>query len=194
MTDHQMTDVVETVETPAQVVPEAPGAPADPQEPYEDKRLAGEAAKYRRERNEATASLTAAQEHVTELQAEVVRLMLTDKLVNTDDFDRFIGIDAVLGEDGKIDREKITAAVEELVQQRPYLAPQKLTPRTRPKPDPGVPMGGTAPGRPKSLADQFGGGAATMADLLQRDGEHARNVRAKSSRARIELHQENTGQ
>ncbi|OUE25512.1 hypothetical protein [Clavibacter michiganensis] len=194
MTDETTTEDVETVETPEQVVPEAPDAPELQHEPDEDKSLAREAAKYRRERNEATASLTAAREHVTELQAEVVRLMLQGQLVNTADFDTFIGISAVLGEDGKIDPEKVTAAVAELVQERPYLAPQKLMPRTRPKPDPGVPMDGTAPARPKSLADQFGGGAATMADLLQRDGEHARNVRAKSSRARIELHQENSGQ
>jgi hypothetical protein len=169
--------------------PASPETPTDAPTDDEGKNPNAEAAKYRRQLRETQTANETLSGHVTELQAEVVRLMLTDRMNNTIDFDKFIGIANVLGDDGKIDPEKLETSVTELLTERPYLAPAKIMPRMRPKVAEGQKTASAPSQTAKSIADKFGSSDAKWTDLLNRQGEHVENTRAGTKRVQSELNQ-----
>lgn len=153
--------------------PEQGSAEEQPGEAAEDgKNPNREAAKYRRQLRDAESKLETQQADVRELQAEVIRLNLTGTLTNTADFDQFIGIEKVLGDDGKIDKSKLDAEVAAMLSERPYLKPQGPRIATRPTPARGKVSGPEqVPEKLSAAQKYFGASAANWHQVL--DGRSA---------------------
>jgi hypothetical protein len=190
-----MTDVSGPVEA---VEPTEPAEPTsepeiDPQAAHEPETPAAEdfekiaaanareAKKFRERATTAEKSLEAAQEHIGELQRAVISQMLEGKLQDPTDFDALVGLDAVLGEDGKIDRAKFDEAVSGLLEAKPHLGVAKKTVAMQPRLPKGTPVAAGAPVQHDALSAVFGDagrGTATWKDALERRGDTGSRLKA----------------
>lgn len=151
---------------------EEPEQPEAEEEPAggSDTKLAAEAARYRRRMRNAETERDGLKQHVRELQGEVIKQLVTGRLTNPDDFDLFVGLDNVLGADGRLDLAKLDDALEELLTDRPYLHQATPAPKQRPKIPRGVTSGSSSPtGQSSSLERAFGDTTATWADVTTRN-------------------------
>lgn len=148
-----------------------------------------EAAKYRIQAREAQAEAESLRSQVAELQAAVVRLMVTDRLVNPDDFGQFVDLDRVRGEDGRIDHGKLASEVEQLLQERPYLAVKHPLPGGRPRmPKTRPALGGRAGEAGKdALGEAFGDSDASWGELLHKQGGLTGAAKPKQGVHRLRL-------
>lgn len=152
-----------------------------------------EAAKYRKQLRATEAERDGARELVGELQRAYIELLVEPRLQKADDFGRHVDMASLIANDGKLDRAKIHAALDELLRERPYLAAKpKLRPAGVPQIRKGVPVppaGGDA--KPKSLAEKFGGrDDVKWNDVLHRDGEHAPARGSGSRKVESDVHKE----
>ncbi|UYM04214.1 hypothetical protein [Solicola gregarius] len=117
MTTDTSTETTEATETPQ----DPPESDEQTAEETEGRRGNPEAARYRVERNEARAERDALLERISALQAaEVGRLAAgPGKLHDGSDLPFS---ETLLDDDGNVDREKVDAAVAELVEAKPHLA------------------------------------------------------------------------
>lgn len=65
--------------------------------------------------------LTAARELIVELRRELLHLRLTPVLLHLEDFERFIGLENVIDQRGRISWKQVDARVQGLLIQRPEL-------------------------------------------------------------------------
>ncbi|MDQ1217183.1 hypothetical protein [Microbacterium arborescens] len=151
----------------------------------ENAKPSSEAAKYRTRLRAAEAQLAEAQSHIAELQGEVIRGLLTGVLTDPADFDQ-IGVAAVLGEDGRIDKAKVEDAVSQLLESKPHYAPQKARPAMRPQPRQGVPQPTAAAEKPSKLEQAFPGGQTRWSDVMHK-GERAESTETANKRVRLEV-------
>lgn len=197
MSTDTTTPTTETNEPDGIATPEAPAAPAEkpqdaPQEPQEpeekpsDDKPSSEAAKYRTRLRATEAERDELRAHVTELQGEVIRQLLVGKLADPRDFDQ-VGVAAVLGEDGRIDREKLDAAVTQLLEEKPHYAPAKVRPRTRPQPRDGVPAGQARAQSETKLQRAFPSTKRTRWSDVVGKGERGDATAAREDRVRLEV-------
>ncbi|MGV2385157.1 MAG UNVERIFIED_CONTAM: hypothetical protein LOD86_07805 [Thermobifida fusca] len=154
----------ESPETPensapaTEVAPEAPEASesvSDAPEVAEDAagkgRAAREAARYRTQLRETEAKLSATAAKLEAVQLELARdLAVKAGLVSGDEFD--LPVSEFTTEDGLVDAERVTAAVQELIKAKPYLSAHAALPRTLPVPGHG--------------GDRDVGGGATWSQFL----------------------------
>jgi hypothetical protein len=153
----------EAAQHASDLTPVSDDAPAPVDEIADDdaKNPNREAAKYRRQLREAETTNATQLSDIRELQSEVVRLNLVSQLKNTEDFTQFIGIDKVLGDDGRIDRSKLDSEMATLLTERPYLRVEgPKPPRTRPQMPKGTPVAPTAPQRDNRPASEKHFGAS----------------------------------
>lgn len=167
--------------------PESTPTPPEAAEPaQEPDGRSTEAAKYRTRLRAAEAELADAHAHIAELQGEVIRQLLAGVLADPSDFDQ-IGVPAVLGDDGRIDKEKLDAAIATLLEQKPHYAPQKTRPAMRPQPRAGaVADTGTRPAPQSKLGKAFPGGTTRWSEVIGK-GERGAATEARSGRVRSEV-------
>lgn len=122
-----------TAETP-QEAPEAADPSSDTPETGEgatdDESANSREARYRIRARDAEAARDGLQATVTNLRARVAELQVGDRLMETADLWRHVDVDDLLSEDGDIDSDKVTDAVDRIAEQRPHLIK-----RRPPKPD-----------------------------------------------------------
>lgn len=176
-----MTDTVgaeSAVESPEQVEPiddaEQPQEPAaEPQEPAEpEKKGNAEAAKYRTQLRAAEAAIADHESHIAELQQYVIAGLISSRVADPTVFGKLVDREAWAGDDGRIDLNKLDAAVEQLLTDHPTLKPTKAPPRMKPTPNKGTPV--AEPGAPRSLSaidKAFPKSGATMQNLLEKRPE-----------------------
>lgn len=142
----------ENSETATEVAPEAPeasesvsDAPEGAEEAAGKGRAAREAAKYRTQLRDTEAALAATTAKLKAVQLELARdLAVKAGLVDGGEFN--LPAEEFVTEDGLVDAEKVTTAVQELLKAKPYLSAHKALPRTLPVPGHGGDrnMGGDA--------------------------------------------------
>jgi pyruvate/2-oxoglutarate dehydrogenase complex dihydrolipoamide acyltransferase (E2) component len=161
-------------------------APNAEQQQQADEKPQAEAAKYRTRLRAAEAERDELRAHVTELQGEVVRQLLVGRLADPADFDQ-IGVAAVLGDDGRIDKTKVDEAVTQLLEKKPHYAPASTRPRTRPQPRAGTPVDKPSAAAAESkLQRAFPKGDARWSQVIGK-GERAQSTEARSGRVRSEV-------
>ncbi|MEL5990740.1 hypothetical protein ACOKGD_13925 [Microbacterium phosphatis] len=175
----------ETVEeTPALEQQEPESAP----EP-EPKAPNAEAGKYRTRLRAAEATIADHEAHIAELQDVVVRGLLRDRLGDPAVFAKLVDRSEWSGDDGRIDLDKLDAAVAHLLQEHPALEKRLPVPRTKPQMAKGEPV--REPGTPRKLSAvdvAFGNSGARWSDVIGK-GERAADagLEAKVGKARIEV-------
>jgi len=135
-----------------EVAPEAPeaservsAAPEEAEDTAGRGRAAREAAKYRTQLRETEAALAATAAKLEAVQLELARdLAVKAGLVDGSEFN--LPVEEFVTEDGLVDVERVTAAVQELIKAKPYLSAHKALPPTLPVPGHGGDrnMGGDA--------------------------------------------------
>ncbi|KAB1647136.1 hypothetical protein F8O06_00710 [Pseudoclavibacter sp. CFCC 14310] len=86
------------------------------------KKLLQDVIRFKAQRNEARRTLAGQAVLVRELRAQLLAVRLAGRLLRTDDFQRFVGVDNVLDEHGRIDWVKVDNRVDDLLRRRPELA------------------------------------------------------------------------
>lgn len=130
----------ENFEAATEVAPGAPelsegvsDVPEGAEDPDGKGRAAREAAKYRAQLRDTEAKLAATAAKLEAVQLELARdLAVKAGLVDGRELD--LPVEEFVTEDGLVDVEKVTAAVQELIKAKPYLSAHKTLPRTLPVP------------------------------------------------------------
>lgn len=133
-------ETTESPEAAPEVAPEAPeapehvsGAPEGAEDAAGKGRAAREAAKYRTQLRETEAALAATTAKLEAVQLELARdLAVKTGLVDGGEFN--LPVAEFVTEDGLVDAEKVTTAVQELLKAKPYLSAPKALPPTLPVP------------------------------------------------------------
>lgn len=159
---------------PVEVEEQQQEPPTEPQEPAEpEKKGNAEAAKYRTQLRTAEATIADHEAHIAELQQFVIAGLIADRVADPKVFAKLVDREAWAGDDGRIDLNKLDAAVQQLLTDHPTLKPAgKPMPRTAPRPGTGVPVDGPkAPSSLSAIDKAFPKSGATMRNLLERDPE-----------------------
>lgn len=168
-----------------------PETQSAPQEPAEgEKKGNAEAAKYRTQLRAAEVKITDHEAHIAQLQTLVISDLISGRVADPKVFSKLVDREAWAGEDGRIDLEKLNAAVEQLLTDHPSLKPAgKPAPRTKPQPGRGTPVDGPkAPSRQTALERAFGDSGARWSDVVGSRGRAAeKNIEAKSGKVRLEV-------
>lgn len=131
-------------ETAPEVAPDVENAPEGVSAPTEGAsetdadssgkgKVAREAAKYRTQLRETETKLSEATAKLKAVQLELARdLAVKAGLVDGSELD--LPVEEFVTEDGLVDVERVTAAVQELIKAKPYLSAHKALPPTLPVP------------------------------------------------------------
>jgi hypothetical protein len=108
----ETTETAEAVETDTAAVKTEIVEPADPDDGDESKSANAEAAKYRRRLRDSQAQLGSVTAQLDAVQRQQVELLIAESGVKPTAVWSVTGVAELLGDDGAIDTEKVTAAVE----------------------------------------------------------------------------------
>lgn len=139
------------------------------EDPAEEKRGNAEAAKYRKQLRAAETTIADHEAHIAELQHHVIGGLIADKVADPRVFDKLVDRSAWAGDDGRIDLNKLDAAVAQILEEYPSLKPAgKPSPRMKPQPGRGEPVGDRTAPRPLSSLDRaFPQSDVRMQNLLE---------------------------
>ncbi|MFT2694335.1 hypothetical protein [Clavibacter zhangzhiyongii] len=86
------------------------------------RKLLRDVQRFKQERNEARAELARTRTLADQLRRDAVALAVRGRLLRLEDFHVFIGLGAVLDQDGRVDPRAIDRRVDDLLRRRPELA------------------------------------------------------------------------
>ena len=85
------------------------------------RKLLGDLVKVKRQRNDAVARVARLTALAAELQLQVIAMRVRGRLLRFEDFHQYIGAEAVLHIDGRLDYRKLDLMVSDLLRRRPEL-------------------------------------------------------------------------
>jgi hypothetical protein len=106
--------------------------PGDPEQPTSDDvdSLRREAASRRRALRDAEATIAAQAERIARYERREVEHLASERLANPADLLLVTEVDALRGEDGALDHDKVNAAIDHALRERPHWAkPEPEPPR-----------------------------------------------------------------